>query len=364
MNPNLRAGRFTTALNWEYNCGTLCIHATHASTHASRVPALPRASGFIDQPTIISVMALDKDEDDEVTPNDVFLHVHTKDHDGVTFIDSRSTQFHAKLVRRREEHTQATLDQLIDEEQLYYDAAGVCPKGSVYGLRSLARKKRRYADLGASTSQESMVRRSEFDAVVQRLPQFEAFVQSQLKMRMDFYANTSQALPPPPPQKHHQQVGMDPVCSPQQQHDDDDRDNHDWVYDEHLENALDFARKGLGLDEEGSPDAGDTNDKASVNNNPDQGRPNNTANENTVGDIGTEFADRMRLILLEKDSVSAKKVLMMVSVMGSGREVSEGRLLFIWGSNRRFDSVPTMCDMTVDLPIKVVAGLINSRGHK
>ncbi|KAK9094815.1 hypothetical protein Scep_026284 [Stephania cephalantha] len=54
--------------------------------------------------------ALDKDEDDEVTPNDVFLHVHTKDHDGVTFIDSRSTQFHAKLVKRREEHTQATPD--------------------------------------------------------------------------------------------------------------------------------------------------------------------------------------------------------------------------------------------------------------
>ncbi|KAK9126476.1 hypothetical protein Scep_015322 [Stephania cephalantha] len=31
-----------------------------------------------------------------------------------------------------------------------------------------------------------MVRRSEFDAVVQRLAQLEAFVQSQLGMRMDF----------------------------------------------------------------------------------------------------------------------------------------------------------------------------------
>ncbi|KAK9158449.1 hypothetical protein Scep_005023 [Stephania cephalantha] len=79
-----------------------------------------------------------------------------------------------------------------------------------------------------------MVRRSEFDAVVQRLAQFEAFVQSQLGMRMDFGANTSQAPPPPPPQEHHQQVGMDPACSPQQQHDDDDKDNPDWVDDEHL----------------------------------------------------------------------------------------------------------------------------------
>ncbi|KAK9104944.1 hypothetical protein Scep_021788 [Stephania cephalantha] len=150
----------------------------------------------------------------EVTPNDVFLHVHTKDHDGV---DSRSVQFHAKLVRRREEHTQATPNQPIDEKQLYYDAAGVCLKGRVCGLGSFARKKRRYAY-----------------PVVQRLAQFEAFVQSQLGMSIDFGANTSQAPPPPPPQEHHQQVGMDPACSPQQQHDDDDKDNPDWVNEEHL----------------------------------------------------------------------------------------------------------------------------------
>ncbi|KAK9093086.1 hypothetical protein Syun_027997 [Stephania yunnanensis] len=96
------------------------------------------------------ILALDKDEDDEVTPNDVFLYVHTKDHDGVTFIDNRSTQFYAKLVRRREEHTHATLDQSIAKKHLYYDA--VYPNGCVYGLRSLARKNRRYADPEASTS--------------------------------------------------------------------------------------------------------------------------------------------------------------------------------------------------------------------
>ncbi|KAK9157619.1 hypothetical protein Scep_004193 [Stephania cephalantha] len=44
--------------------------------------------------TYEDVLALDRDEDDEVTPNDVFLHVHTKDHDGVTFIDNRSARFH------------------------------------------------------------------------------------------------------------------------------------------------------------------------------------------------------------------------------------------------------------------------------
>ncbi|KAK9119139.1 hypothetical protein Scep_017232 [Stephania cephalantha] len=79
-------------------------------------------------------LALDKDEDDEVTPNDVFLHVHMKDHDGVTFIDSRSTRFHlTKLVRRRKEHTQATPDQPIEKEQLYYDAAGSAQRGVFMG---------------------------------------------------------------------------------------------------------------------------------------------------------------------------------------------------------------------------------------
>ncbi|KAK9128636.1 hypothetical protein Syun_017433 [Stephania yunnanensis] len=96
--------------------------------------------------TYEDVLALDKDEDDEVTPNDVFLHVHTKDHDGVTFIDNESTQFHVELVRRREEHAQATPDRPIDEKQLYYDAAGKCSKGRIYGLVSLAKRKRRYED--------------------------------------------------------------------------------------------------------------------------------------------------------------------------------------------------------------------------
>ncbi|KAK9104833.1 hypothetical protein Scep_021677 [Stephania cephalantha] len=103
--------------------------------------------------------ALEKDEEDEVTPNDVFLHVHTKDNDGVTFIDSRSARFHVSVLANgaREEHTQTTPDQLIDEKQLYYDAAGECPKGRVCGLGSLAKMKKRYEDPGASTSPEPMV---------------------------------------------------------------------------------------------------------------------------------------------------------------------------------------------------------------
>ncbi|KAK9142384.1 hypothetical protein Syun_011784 [Stephania yunnanensis] len=71
---------------------------------------------------------------------------------------------------------QAIPDQPIDEEQLYYDAVGECPKGRVYGLGSLAKRKRRYEDPGAVKSRKPMVRRSEFDAILQRFTQFEPFV--------------------------------------------------------------------------------------------------------------------------------------------------------------------------------------------
>ncbi|KAK9151659.1 hypothetical protein Syun_009968 [Stephania yunnanensis] len=59
----------------------------------------------------------------------------------------------AKLKRRRQELTQTTPDQPVDDEVVYYKVADDCPKGYVYSLRSLWRKKRRYVDPDASTSQ-------------------------------------------------------------------------------------------------------------------------------------------------------------------------------------------------------------------
>ncbi|KAK9087356.1 hypothetical protein Syun_029750 [Stephania yunnanensis] len=59
----------------------------------------------------------------------------------------------AKLQMRRQELTQTTPDQSVDDEAVYYKVAGDCPKGCVYSLRSLWRKKRRYVDPDASTSQ-------------------------------------------------------------------------------------------------------------------------------------------------------------------------------------------------------------------
>ncbi|KAK9081477.1 hypothetical protein Syun_030801 [Stephania yunnanensis] len=65
-----------------------------------------------------------------------------------TYIKSR-----AKLQRRRQELTHTTPDQPVDDEVVYYKVAGERPKGRVYGLGSLGRKKRTYADVDASTSQ-------------------------------------------------------------------------------------------------------------------------------------------------------------------------------------------------------------------
>ncbi|KAK9169943.1 hypothetical protein Syun_002083 [Stephania yunnanensis] len=88
------------------------------------------------------------------TVNELYLHLHTVNHDRVTFIDTRSERFYAKLqMRRRQELTQTTPDQPLDNDAVYYNVAGECPKGRVYDLESLGRKKRRYADPDASASQ-------------------------------------------------------------------------------------------------------------------------------------------------------------------------------------------------------------------
>ncbi|KAK9160806.1 hypothetical protein Syun_007147 [Stephania yunnanensis] len=60
--------------------------------------------------------------------------------------------FEDKVQRRHQELTQTTPDQPVDDEAVYYKVAGECPKGRVYGLGSLGRKKRRYVDGDASTS--------------------------------------------------------------------------------------------------------------------------------------------------------------------------------------------------------------------
>ncbi|KAK9166616.1 hypothetical protein Scep_001807 [Stephania cephalantha] len=120
------------------------------------------------------------------TVNEVYLHLHTVNHDGVSFIDTRSERFYAKLQRRRLELTQATLDQAVDDEAVYFNVAGECLKGRVYGLGSLGRKKRRYADPCASTSQmPEMVPCSEFATVAEQLRQVVAFMQRQFRMTMD-----------------------------------------------------------------------------------------------------------------------------------------------------------------------------------
>ncbi|KAK9105176.1 hypothetical protein Scep_022020 [Stephania cephalantha] len=69
------------------------------------------------------------------------------------YTGSRRVGFVDKLQRRRQELTQTTPDQPLDDEAVYYKVAGDCPKGCVYNLRSLWRNKRRYVDPDASTSQ-------------------------------------------------------------------------------------------------------------------------------------------------------------------------------------------------------------------
>ncbi|KAK9107956.1 hypothetical protein Syun_023967 [Stephania yunnanensis] len=154
------------------------------------------------------------------TVNELYLHLHTANHDGMTFLDTRSERFYERLQRRHQELTQATPDQSVDDEAVYLNVAGEDPKGRVYGLGSLGRKKRRYADSGASTSQmPDVVPRSEFDVVVEQLRKVMEFMHQHLGMSMDGVGLSQQQPPPPPPPPPHDQQQppqMDPVDPPQQ----------------------------------------------------------------------------------------------------------------------------------------------------
>ncbi|KAK9099000.1 hypothetical protein Syun_026045 [Stephania yunnanensis] len=77
----------------------------------------------------------------------------------VEFLKSqkRVVKLKANLQSRRQELTQTTLDQPVDDKAVYYKVAGKCPKGRVYGLGSLGRKKRRYAYPGASTTRDEQL---------------------------------------------------------------------------------------------------------------------------------------------------------------------------------------------------------------
>ncbi|KAK9097355.1 hypothetical protein Sjap_022852 [Stephania japonica] len=78
-------------------------------------------------------------------------------------------------------HLSYTPDQSVDDEAVYLNVAGECPKGRVYGLGSLGRKKRRYADPGASTSEmPDMVPRAEFNVVAEQLRKVMEFMQAKI----------------------------------------------------------------------------------------------------------------------------------------------------------------------------------------
>ncbi|KAK9090232.1 hypothetical protein Sjap_023409 [Stephania japonica] len=163
---------------------------------------------------------------------ELYLHVHTKKHDGHTFIDARSE----RVNRMREEMSQleeeAGDDPLVDEIDLYYKVVGVDHKGRVYGLRSTGR---RYNDPGASSSQGPS--RQDFATLqsnVSRLTSIVEDQQNQIQTQHDQIALLQSMLmqsmrgghpgassshpppppPPPPPRPSHQETLTPPMAVP------------------------------------------------------------------------------------------------------------------------------------------------------
>ncbi|KAK9140804.1 hypothetical protein Scep_010485 [Stephania cephalantha] len=65
----------------------------------------------------------------------MFRHLHTRGHDGQSFIDQRSAKIDAELTRRLEEMSTCTPDTSIDEDAVYLEVVPEV-KGRVYGLGS------------------------------------------------------------------------------------------------------------------------------------------------------------------------------------------------------------------------------------
>ncbi|WCJ21345.1 hypothetical protein M5689_003504 [Euphorbia peplus] len=69
-----------------------------------------------------------------VTAYELFVYTHTRNHDGVTWVDERSHRIHERVTVARERVREAA-DQVIDEQRVYYDSVGGFNNRSrLYGL--------------------------------------------------------------------------------------------------------------------------------------------------------------------------------------------------------------------------------------
>ncbi|KAK9144539.1 hypothetical protein Sjap_004442 [Stephania japonica] len=84
-------------------------------------------------PFLVHEERLSKELGRDCTPLELYLHMHTKKHDGQTFIDARSERVNAEIQRMREEMSQSAEeagdDPHVDETDLYYKVVGVDHKG-------------------------------------------------------------------------------------------------------------------------------------------------------------------------------------------------------------------------------------------
>ncbi|KAK9157560.1 hypothetical protein Scep_004134 [Stephania cephalantha] len=83
------------------------------------------------------------------TALELCIYFHTKDHDGITFLDSRVEKIVTAIQRRRIELTQSQLDTPIDETELYLSIIERDDKRRTYGLGwTPSGSRRRHATAG------------------------------------------------------------------------------------------------------------------------------------------------------------------------------------------------------------------------
>ncbi|WCJ40278.1 DNA-binding bromodomain-containing protein [Euphorbia peplus] len=68
------------------------------------------------------------------TPHELFVHTHTRKHDGRSFVDKRAEEVNKRVETLREQMTQNS--STVDESQVFYEATGGKHRSRVYGLGS------------------------------------------------------------------------------------------------------------------------------------------------------------------------------------------------------------------------------------
>ncbi|WCJ18110.1 hypothetical protein M5689_000486 [Euphorbia peplus] len=87
---------------------------------------------------VMTAKKLEKEKGEAVTPGELFLHMHTRKHDGMNFVNDRFEEFQARFQNLSQPNqTPGTVLEALNHMEAFYKACGgITSGGKVFGLGS------------------------------------------------------------------------------------------------------------------------------------------------------------------------------------------------------------------------------------